>query len=57
MKEENICTRFASTPQTANVVSTAHGKCLAKMEKTLNLYNILREERPYSHNSYYHIFL
>ena len=56
MKEENICTSFAFTPQTANVVSTAHDKCLVKTEKTLNLYNILRGERPYSHNSYYLYF-
>ena len=45
------------TPQAAKVTATVHGKCLlVKMEKALNMYNILRE-RPHSCNFYYSILL
>ena len=42
-KEKEICASFAVTLQTAEVIATVHDKCSVKMEKALNLYNILRE--------------
>ena len=38
-KEKGIHARFAVIPHTEEIVSTVHGKCKAKKEKALNLYN------------------
>ena len=45
VKEKEIHASFAIAPQTAKVAATVSDKCVVKMEKVLNLYNILREER------------
>lgn len=44
-KRKEIVANFAITPQTRKVTVTVHGKCLVKMENTLNLYNKTLEER------------
>ena len=38
-KKKVIHVSSAVTPQTAKITATAHGKCLVKIEKALNLYN------------------
>ena len=38
-KEKLICADFAVVSQSAKVISTVPGKCLVKIEKTLQSYN------------------
>lgn len=52
-KEKEIYANFAVASQTAEVITTVHGKGLVKMEKTLHWYNKIFWETPYSHNFYY----
>ena len=40
VKKEKNC-QFAVAPQTAILMATVCGKCLGKMEKALNLYNMI----------------
>ena len=40
VKKEKNC-QFAAAPQTTIVMATVCGKCFCKMEKTLNLYNMI----------------
>lgn len=42
-KAKGIPASFAVIPQTEKITATACGKCLVKIEKALNLYNILRQ--------------
>ena len=37
-REKEICSSFVVTPQTAKVTATVCDKCLAKVEKALNLW-------------------
>ena len=53
-KEKESCAGFAAASQTAKVTATVCDKGLVKMEKALNLCNILRER--HSPNFYYSIF-
>ena len=55
-KEKDVCASFAIIPHTTKVMATVCDKHLVKMEKALNLYNILTE-RPHSHSFYYNILL
>ena len=41
VKKKKQIPGFALVPQTTKIMAIVHGKCLVKMEKALNLYNMI----------------
>ena len=49
---KEICAPFAVIPQTAKEMAILSYKCLFRMEKTLNLYNKMFQERDHTTFTY-----